>query len=286
MRFLKLLAHDLFGIWMAAFVAAILPPALGSRLLWQVARLVSFHPDDPPSVATYRSCWPERNPDRNLGARELRWAVLMEAAVTWRIWMGRAPAMELDDQWPDTPGFVAVGAHFGAGIVVLWSLRQAGLDPRLIFRPPTRAWLWRRPAGYLWNVLRFRLILRLCPGGCVATGGARPQIEALLRAGDCVPVIHYDTPTHSSSNEWTLKVGAQTMRLPTGGRDLVCRAGAHVVVFQPVMGRASGKVHVRLLHCNPGELAERYPQWTSELIENHPEQWYLWPVIAPYFNPD
>ncbi len=280
MRFLRLLAHDLTGIWVAAFLAALLPPSLGTRLLWLVARLVNFHPDDPQSVGTYKSCWP----DRSMSARELRWAVLMEAAVAWRVWMGRAPVMEMEGQWPDTPGFVAVGAHFGAGIVVLWSLREAGLDPRLIFRPPTRAWLWRRPAGYVWNLLRYRLILRLCPGGCVATGGSRSQIESMLESGDCVPVIHFDTPTQTGSAEWTLQVGARHMRLPTGGRDLVQQAKADVIVFQPIMDLTCGKVRVRLLSCRANELAERYSNWTSELIANHPEQWYLWPVIAPYFD--
>ena len=202
--------------------------------------------------------------------------------------MGRRLSIEQLGEWPDRPGFIAAGGHYGNGIAVLWSLHQAGLKPRFILRPPEKKLGTHRPPLYLWSLIRFRIIKRLCPDGIVLTDGARAAIENILAQGQTTPVILFDTPAPPGHSDWQLDLGARTVSLYRGAAcevdDKLSRASTEVVFFMPDIEPQQYTTRLRIESFDPGNWKASFSSELVRAIENNPEQWQMWPFIQPHLQ--
>jgi len=244
------------------------------------AHLHRFHPDIDAAEKAFTSCWPDRQLDR----KQLRLTTLVESTTAWRLLLSRTPHFEAHDRWPDAPGFIAAGAHFGNGIAIIWSLKQAGLNPRFVLRPPDRSLLLRRPAGFFWSLLRQRVLRRLCPEGLIHTGGAYRALESALQNGTSTPVILFDTPIQASAHEWTVSIGQCRYGLPTGARDLAIKSQSEIIYFLPKINPDSLSTRIRLYGRDANQLSTNWSEWLGEQLDNNPEQWHLWHAIEPYLQ--
>jgi hypothetical protein len=277
LRYLLLLLHDAIGIFGFALTAAWLPPGLAARWLRVGAHLHRGHPDVRRAVELAARCG--RSDDFHPTA--FRFMTLAEASMAWRAIFRRRLPVDLNHDWPDEPGSVAVGGHYGAGIAVLWSLREAGLRPQFVLHPPNTAQRRRRPLGYLWSLLRFRLVLRLCPDGPLTTPGARAALDASLTARCTTPVVLLDTPSPKAEDGpgWSFQLGECTVPLRGGAREVIQRHRAPVMLFWARTSPQTGRVEIEIQ--SPGEGAlERWPSVLGETLSADLAQWQLWPFIA------
>lgn len=276
-RFLKLIVHDAVGIFGFSLTASLLPTRLAARWLMFGARFHWGHPDVEEAAGNAHRCWPGRPFDR----RAFRWMMLAEAAAAWRLIFGRRLQVTMNGQWPRSPGFAAIGGHYGTGIAVLWSLREAGLRPRFTLHPPHRGQLRHRPLGYLWSLLRFRLVRDLCPDGPVVTPGAYEALDRILREASSTPVLLLDTPTTSvepDEDRWALDLGHCRLPLRRGAAALVDQHGVDAVMFRARTERPTGRIEIEVRPVT-GALADEWPAAVGRVIEHEPEQWQFWPFI-------
>lgn len=276
-RYLKLLVHDAVGIFGFSLTASLLPTRLAARWLMFGARFHWGHPDVDEAAENARRCWPGRSFDRHA----FRWMTLAEAAAAWRLLFGRRLRVAMDGQWPRSPGFAAIGGHYGTGIAVLWSLREAGLRPRFALHPPHRGQLRHRPLGYFWSRLRFRLVRTLCPDGLVVTPGAYEALDRILGEGSSTPVLLLDTPAAPPAPEadrWALRLGLCRLPLRRGAAALVEQNGVDAVVFWARSDRRTGGIEIEVRPVT-GTLAAEWPAAAGRVIEREPEQWQFWPFV-------
>lgn len=276
-RYFKLLVHDAIGIFGFSLTAAVLPHGLAARWLRIGAGFHRGHPDINAAAEAAGRCWPERPFDR----RAFRWMTLAEATSAWRLILGRGLKVTLAGRWPQSPGSVAVGGHYGAGIAVLWSLREAGLRPRFALHPPDRMQLRHRPLGYLWSRFRFRLVRKLCPDGLVVTPGAYETLDRVIGEGSATPVLLLDTPARTAAPDdarWALALGRCELPLRRGARDLVEKHAADVVFFWARSCPDTNGVEIEVERASD-PLSADWPRRASRIIEQQPEQWQFWPFV-------
>ncbi|NKI35291.1 hypothetical protein HFP89_08940 [Wenzhouxiangella sp. XN79A] len=276
-RYSKLLIHDAIGIFGFSLTASVLPKGLAARWLGLGARFHRGHPDIDAAEEAAGRCWPERAFDR----REFRRMTLAEAAAAWRLMFGRRLDVTLNGHWPRSPGFAAIGGHYGAGIAVLWSLREAGLRPRFALHPPNRGQLRHRPLGYLWSLLRFRLVRRLCPDGPVVTPGAYEALDRILGEGATTPVLLLDTPAttvEADDSRWAIELGRCRLPLRRGARALIDKHDVDRVMFWARSCSGTGEVRIDI-EPMAGSLSDCWPPAARRIIEAQPEQWQFWPFI-------
>jgi hypothetical protein len=277
-RSLKLFVHDAVGIFGFSLTASLLPNRVAARWLNLGARLHRGHPDIDAAESNFGRCWNDRPFDR----RSFRWMTLAEATAAWRLILGRGLQVETDGRWPESPGFAAIGGHYGAGIAVLWSLREAGLRPRFTLHPPDLRQLRHRPLGYLWSRLRFRLVHRLCPDGPVVTPGAYKTLDRILEEGTGTPVLLLDTPTATSTEDersWSLALGRCRLPLRRGACDLAEKHGVDRVAFWARSCPETGIVRIEIERM-AGSLTDAWPSLAAPVIERMPEQWQFWPFVG------
>lgn len=278
---LHLQIADAMVCFMLPAFAAILPARLAKSFLWRAARIGWLFAD--------RSARVDRAAEKCFGEtgnmqQHWRWATLMEASESWRLMVGISPRLEVDGQWPEQPGFVAAAMHYGSGIVALWHMREQGLQPRLIFRPVTRADMPGRPVLYLWSRMRLNLFHRLCLNRPIQTGGAREQVAGAIANLDGSPMLAFDTPT-DQPDRWAMTVGRGKVRLREGGlrviRDTPCRLAACSVTSDRRTGRARLRIRPAEDSCDQeGFLLE----FMNRTIADDPGQWHLWPVIEGFIE--
>ena len=284
MRYLRLLIHDFVEIYVIAFLGAVLPAELGAKIIWTGTRLYRFHPNAKAPQAAIVECWP----DSEINVRQLRWNYLFEASTAWRMILGRKLTVSLVGKWPQAPGFIAAGGHYGSGITVLWSLREAGLKPRFLLRPPERNLLWLRPPLWLWTHLRFRLIKRLCPDGVVTTGGSLKTLESIVEQGQTTAVILFDTPAPPDHSDWKLQLGERAISLHTGAARMVDRKmhqrDLKIISFLAETQPRKAVIELHIQKLNNGDWQKEFVAKTSQAIETAPALWLMWPFVEPHLE--
>lgn len=285
MRVLRWAHHqlaDTLGDFVLPLLAAILPRALGNRMLRRAAGLRWLFPGIAPTIeASETVCF---------GApsglyRRWAWTTLMEAAQAWRLLLGLRPRLRVDGRWPQAPGFLAAGMHYGSGITALWHLREAGLAPRFVFRPVGRHDLPGRPVKFVWYRLRTRLIERLCPDGPITTGGAGEVIVDSLGRGHATPVLLFDTPSPQSS-DWRLRVGRGEIALRAGGARLFSRIRPEVAFFTVSLDPETGAETLAIERLQPEHsLRDQIMERMHATMRADPGQWLLWRGAAGLFVP-
>lgn len=285
MRVLRWAHHqlaDALGDFVLPLLAAMLPRALANRMLWRAAGLRWLFPGIAPTIeASETVCF-----EAPSGLyRRWAWTTLMEAAQAWRLLLGLRPRLRVDGRWPQAPGFLAAGMHYGSGITALWHLREAGLAPRFVFRPVGRDDLPGRPVKFVWYRLRTRLIERLCPDGPITTGGAGEVIVDSLRRGRATPVLLFDTPSTQPS-DWRLRVGHGEIALRAGGARLFSRIRPDVAFFTVTLDRDSGTETLTITRLDPeSPLRDQIMARMQARMRAEPGQWLLWRGAAGLFVP-
>lgn len=261
----------------APLTAALLPARVSKSLLWRVAGISWLFAEHREAI--------EKSEQRFFAAsgelpRHWAWTNLMDATETWRIALGLSPRLEIHGQWPEQPGFVAAGIHFGSGIGALWHLREQGLSPRLVYRPISRGDMPGRPVLHLWSRLRIHLMHRLCPAGAIATGGSSEAILEVLREKSSTLMLVLDTPGAPDSR-WQLAIGQCRVGLRTGGLRLLEEQAPAVTFFHGCFDRDSGRTRLTLRSLSADESRPaRLLEVMQRAIDDDPYQWVLWHCIG------
>ncbi|MGY6630004.1 MAG: hypothetical protein ACXIUL_03255 [Wenzhouxiangella sp.] len=270
---------DALAVYLIPLTGALLPARLCKSLIWRLAGWAWLLPD--------RSRWIDHAESVYLGsqgrlAREWRWMHFMESAEYARLILGLPARLEVDGQWPDRPGFMAVGMHLGAGITALWHLKRLGLSPRLIYRPVRPEDLPGRPLLYWFHRLRLRLMVKLCPAGPIGTGGARQEILEAIQSGRSVPMIIADTPSPRPDAPM-IRVGQRHLGLRQGVFSLIEESASPVVFFVTTFCPHSGKTRLVIdpVDAQPGA-SQRLLARMEHLLAQTPGQWHLWPALGQH----
>lgn len=275
------LVRDLFRYLFVPFVAAILPRRISAAWLTSASRWRWLFPERDQARAAIEKCFD----DGRVQLDQVALTLLNESTTAWKLLIGRRLHVRQHGAWPSTSRFVAAGGHFGSGLSVLWSLKQAGLRPCFMLRRPSRDWRRSRPIVYYWSSLRLKLIARLCNGNLIVTGGARQKLRSALEAGTVTPVVLFDTPGPPSESGWTLPVGNAAITLPEGARDTVAEDARDIVLFLPLTNVRDVDAELYVERLDPAVgLSEGFPQKFGEAIARSPAEWHFWPIIEPYLH--
>lgn len=273
---------DLLTDFFIPGIAAVLPPNWSNRLLRRAAAIQWLFPGAVSAIRDSEAiCF---NTSLNL-PREWAWTTLMEAAQTWRLMLGLNPRLNVTGDWPASPGFIAAGMHYGAGIVALWHLNRSGLRPRFVFRPVASSDLPGRPVKLAWFRLRTRLIISLCPGGPISTGGAGKRILKVLDEGQATPIVLFDTPTNEHT-DWCMQVCNAQINLRSGGARLFSGAGSKLVFFVVTINPATGQSHLTIKKLDSGTTSmDQLKSLMEAEMSRRPGQWLLWHSVQGLFMP-
>lgn len=276
---LAYLLADSFRFLVVPFLAAIMPRRLSGAWLTLASRWRWMFPEYDRARAAIDQCFE----DRPLEPAQVALTLLNESTTAWKLLIGRRLHVRQHAEWPSTRKFVAAGGHFGSGLCVLWSLKQAGLQPCFMLRRPSKDWRRRRPIHYYWGIVRFKLIERLCDGNLIVTGGARRKLEAALDSGSVTPVVLFDTPATPGDSGWTLPVGNAMVTLPEGARDVVTESALDVVLFLPLTNVREVDAELYLERLDPAAgFTEAFPKKFGDALAESPAEWHFWPLIQPY----
>jgi len=273
---------DLFADFILPALAAVLPRRWSNALLWRAAGIEALFPDSGKAIAANEQCCFGQSVDLR---RRWAWSYLFEAAEAWRLIFGLRPRLTIEGRWPEAPGFIAAGMHYGAGISGLWHLREAGLSPQFVLRSVDRADLPGRQVKLLWYRLRMRLIRRLCPDGPITTGGAAQRILDAIETHRSTPVVLFDTPSPEGS-DWCLPVGQAEIPLRSGGARLFGEAKATVVFFEVTIDLGTGDTVLSITPLQPQPTVKtQVMALMARTMHRDPGQWLLWRGVEGLFRP-
>jgi len=276
-----MLIVDAFRYLLVPFLAAVLPRGMASSLLVTASRWRWLFPEHEQVTQVIEKTFPGRSAEPELFAMTL----LNESTTAWKLLIGRRLHIRQHGQWPTDGHFVAAGGHFGSGLSVLWSLKQAGLHPCFVLRRPSLDWRRARPVLYYWSLVRFKLIERICSGNLIVTGGARRKLVESLESASVTQVILFDTPGTPSESDWTLPVGKAQITLPDGARDIVIESGAEVVLFLPLTNAREVDAELFVQPLGAGaEIGEAFSRKFGRALAENPGEWHFWPIIQPYLH--
>lgn len=280
-RWLAYFFGDSLRYLLVPFLAAIMPRRLAGAWLTLASKWRWIFPERDRVRDAIDQCFD----NRPVGVEQVALTLLNESTTAWKLLIGRRLRVRQHAEWPSTFKFVAAGGHFGSGLSVLWSLKQAGLQPCFMLHRPVRDWRRSRPIVYYWSCVRFKLIERICSGNLIVTGGARKKLQTALKSGSVTPVVLFDTPDTPSNSNWTLPVGKLAITLPEGARDIVAESAWEVVLFRPLtnIGEVDAELYLERLDPAAG-LAEEFPKKFSDALAESPAEWHFWPIIRPYLH--
>ena len=280
-RWLAYFFGDSLRYLLVPFLAAIMPRKLSGAWLTLASKWHWIFPERDRVQAAMDHCFN----DRPVEVEQVALTLLNESTTAWKLLIGRRLHVRQHAEWPSNLKFVAAGGHFGNGLCVLWSLKQAGLEPCFMLRRPARDWRRPRPVVYYWSCVRFRLIERICNGNLIVTGGARKKLRAALESGSSTPVVLFDTPATPRDSNWMLPIGNSAITLPEGARDIVTENACEVVLFLPLtnVGEVDAELYLERLDPAAG-LAEAFPGKFANALSESPAEWHFWPIIEPYLH--
>jgi len=281
MDWLRHIVLDSMRYVVVPFLASIMPRKLSAKWLTMASRWRWIMPERDQARAAVERCFG----DRPVNLERVALTLLNESTTAWKLLIGRKLNVRQHSAWPAGSSFVAVGGHFGSGLSVLWSLKQAGLRPSFVLRRPCQSWRRTRPVYYYWSLVRFKLVKQLCNGNLIITGGARKQLMDALSDRRSTPVILFDTPTTKLDTGWMLPVGDMAIYLPRGGRDVMAGHSPDIALFLPLTNvwEVDAELHIDVIDRNTG-LEAGFVDKYGDALAKSPEEWHFWSIIYPHLH--
>ena len=221
-----------------------------------------------------------------------RWRLveLVEARDLWLALLGRRKvltrAVHQHGMPRATDRLVLLGMHWGPSVLALALFRDAGLDPRFVYRKVPGEIARVAPFHYLYLKLLVAYIRRMCAGRDISVPGARKVLHnALGERG--TPVVLLDAPITSTGHSVWGRVLDQKTEFYRDGPELLVEGQARCVLY--TLGLAPDGTNV--LTCSepfqPGsaeQLLQRYAEWMTQCLTTDSAQWRLWHAAQQLFR--
>ncbi len=206
--------------------------------------------------------------------------------------------VEKNGNWLDSPDFMALCNHWGAGFLGIHHLREHGYTPLIVFLETP---LFRRQIGVLnttYQRMRRRHYHQLSGGSALTIKPDESRSSGLRRLlkNHNHPLMMTDSPRHtkrSGGDSLSLKMGQSRWRYPVeaGFTRLITRHGREFVEFSVAFDYASGQ---RLLRLRPGRghgqsrqaLLQRFQDSLNQRLAEDPAQWQFWHVADTLLHPE
>jgi hypothetical protein len=222
--------------------------------------------------------------------RRWRRAELSEARDLWFALLGRGRALRravrVDGMPPARQGLVLIGMHWGPSVLALQLFREAGLQPRFVYRAVGIDILRAAPFRYVYLRLLVAYIRRSCGGCDIPVPGARSRLETALREPG-TPIILLDAPVTRTGHSLQDEVLGLTAEFSREGPELLVSGGARCVFYALGMGENG----VNALSCehpiepdSADELVAAYCRFLGEHLRRDSAQWRLWHAAEQLFR--
>ncbi len=196
-------------------------------------------------------------------------------------WLDRS--VDVVGGWPARGAFLALSAHWGAGLWALHHMRRAGHRARfLLLRIDREA--FAGDSAYLAYVrARVRAVERATGAPVIYTGGATAEIDAAWQEGTSVIAL-CDAPPPTGRSTIVAHAGGLTFTMPAGLMRLACERRIPVVSFTASVVRSSGRRRIDiapvLVYAEPRVMADSLAMWLASLIMSDSAAWHMWPYAA------
>jgi hypothetical protein len=229
--------------------------------------------------------WPDRPPsiERDAWMREWRLVQFVDNADLFvsiahrRRWLD---AVHVHGDWPRRGAFLALSAHWGAGLCALVHLRRAGHRARFLLLRIDREALAADRAYRAYVDARVRAVERTTGAPVIYTGGAAAEIDAAWKSGVSVIAL-CDAPPAAGRSTIVADAGGLSFTMPAGLMRLACERQVPVVSFSAAVDRASGARRVDIepprAFADPQAMADALAARLAALIAADPPAWHMWP---------
>jgi len=182
--------------------------------------------------------------------------------------------------WPSRGPFLAVSAHWGAGLWVLRHLRRAGHRARFLLLRIDEATHRGDRARRWYARARVRAVEQATGAPVIYTGGASAEISATWDSGDAVVAL-CDAPARVGQSTIATPLGGATFNLPRGLIRAACDRAIPVVPFASGIDRASGRRRIDIgaaqTFASEEDLAAHLASMLATLLARDAAAWHLWP---------
>lgn len=183
--------------------------------------------------------------------------------------------LEILGAWPKAP-FVALFAHWGAGIPALEHLHKSGLQPSLVYQPESESSMPTLPAR-LYDRLHMRVLLGF--GNAIRLGGAHDAFVKAVAEGRC-PVAVVDGLPRPTSRVVEVARGQRTIRLRSALLQILADTQVPFAFFRGWLPEGAER---RRLEISPAhqsgdltEIAELAADFLLDSITLDSSQWHFW----------
>ncbi|MGY6555850.1 MAG: hypothetical protein ACXIUM_15135 [Wenzhouxiangella sp.] len=187
----------------------------------------------------------------------------------------RPERLEIVGEWPRTP-FVALFAHWGAGIPALEHLHKNGRQPSLVYQPESVSSMPTLPAR-LYDRVHMRVLLGF--GNAIRLGGAHDAFVTAIAEGRC-PVAVVDGLPRPTSRVVEVPRGQRNIRLRSALLQILADEQVPFAFFRCWLPEGADR---RRLEISPAhqsgdltEIAELAADFLLESILLDGSQWHFW----------
>lgn len=220
-----------------------------------------------------------------------RWRLveLSDARDAWYCYFGRSRSLVKSVEHgdlSDVQGSVLVGAHWGIGLRALIVFRQAGLQPRFVYRRVERDILRFAPFQYLYLKILVRCIRRICGDRSIEVPGARRAFESAL-GEEGSPVILLDAPAVNPEKAIETRVLGRAVALNRDGARLLAEKNVGCSFYALSVsweGKAKLDHPAPFMPSSDRELIRAYGDFLTVLLEKDSAQWRLWHAAPQFFG--
>jgi hypothetical protein len=274
--------RDRWVLFWAPRLISVLPWRLGYRLFrtWARSRtLFADQVDGASRIAAHHL----RGTDPATFRRDARTVRLLEIAdlyVSERHppeWM--APFVSVRGSWPESP-FVALTFHYGTGLWVCRSLRQAGIRSMFVSASVAAAPADRRYSDRDYGLRRLAEVERICGEPVAIRPGVAPLLQDALDRGSAVVGLVDIPPRLAPRGQTPVHLLGQNASLPDGLLQLAAHARVPVVPCWVSVDVATGRRLLVIEHARPPapfeEVLAGLAATLEKLVRAQPAAWMFW----------
>ncbi len=275
--------RDLVVFFLLPALSVVLPWSWYYALMQRVLRLhVFFHRV---AVRAWDNAVAHIEPDLPQSEWVFQYKLLIMLDVTdyWLLRFRKRRALQLIEH--ENAGFstaqrgqLALSMHWGTGLLALYAMKQAGLQPQFVYAEYNPGFAHQGFLERRYRRMRTRLFDWLSGTQAITTGGGFARIRAGVAAG-CTPVILFDAPK-AGETEYCLQQGDLSMAVASGVFTLLCDQNLDGFLFDMDFdvhtGRRPLRVGATLPKADPQALQEALQAVFFERVLQHSARWYFW----------